>query len=65
MKKSRLLRITLTVMIIVLILADIVPFEAIRPYDIRKVIEQVVDADSFLEVQKEFARNIVIGLCSY
>ena len=43
-------------------LADVVPFEAIRPYDIRKVIEQVVDTDSFLEVQKEFARNIVIGL---
>jgi len=43
-------------------LADIVPYEAIRPYDIRKVIEQVVDTDSFLEVQKEFARNIVIGL---
>lgn len=43
-------------------LADIVPFEAIRPYDIRKVIDQVVDAGSFLEVQKEFARNIVIGL---
>lgn len=43
-------------------LADIVPFEAIRPYDVRKVIEQVVDTDSFLEVQKEFAKNIVIGL---
>lgn len=43
-------------------LADIVPYEAIRPYDVRKVIEQVVDADSFLEVQKEFAKNIVIGL---
>lgn len=43
-------------------LSDIVPFEAIRPYDVRKVIEQVVDMDSFLEVQKEFAKNIVIGL---
>ena len=43
-------------------LADIVPYEAIRPYDVRKVIEQVVDSDSFLEVQKEFAKNIVIGL---
>ncbi len=42
-------------------LADIVPFEAIRPYDIRRVIEQVVDTDSFLEVQAEFARNIVVG----
>ncbi|MFJ7826681.1 acyl-CoA carboxylase subunit beta [Psychrobacillus sp. NPDC096623] len=43
-------------------LADIVPYEAIRPYDVRKVIEQVVDTNSFLEVQKEFAKNIVIGL---
>lgn len=43
-------------------LTDIVPFEAVRPYDIRKVIEQVVDIGSFLEVQKEFAKNIVIGL---
>lgn len=43
-------------------LADIVPYEAIRPYDVRKVVEQVVDKDSFMEVQPEFARNIVIGL---
>lgn len=43
-------------------LTDVIPFEAIRPYDIRKVIEQVVDSDSFMEVQKEFARNIVVGL---
>ena len=43
-------------------LADLVPYEAIRPYDVRKVVEQVVDAGSFMEVQPEFARNIVIGL---
>lgn len=43
-------------------LTEVVPFEAIRPYDIRRVIEQVVDQDSFMEVQKEFARNIVVGL---
>lgn len=43
-------------------LAEVVPFESIRPYDIRKVIEQVVDTDSFMEVQPEFAKNIVIGL---
>ena len=42
-------------------LADIVPFEAIRPYDIRKVVEQVVDSGSFMEVQAEFAKNIVVG----
>ncbi|WP_017380038.1 acyl-CoA carboxylase subunit beta [Paenisporosarcina sp. TG-14] len=43
-------------------LTDVVPFDAIRPYDIRRVVEQVVDQDSFMEVQKEFARNVVIGL---
>lgn len=43
-------------------LTEVIPFDAIRPYDIRKVIEQVVDQDSFMEVQKEFARNVVIGL---
>src|SRR5690606_22206285 len=43
-------------------LADVVPYEAIRPYDVRRVVEQVVDQDSFMEVQPEFARNIVVGL---
>ena len=43
-------------------LTDAIPFDAIRPYDVRKVIEQVVDSDSFLEIQKDFAKNIVIGL---
>jgi propionyl-CoA carboxylase beta chain len=41
--------------------ADIVPFDAIRPYDVRDVIESVVDADSFMEVHKGFAKNIVVG----
>jgi propionyl-CoA carboxylase beta chain len=43
-------------------LADVVPYETIRPYDVRRVIEQVVDTDSFMEVQAEFARNAVVGL---
>ena len=42
-------------------IADVVPVESTRAYDVRKVIEQVVDEDSFLEVQKDFARNMVIG----
>ncbi len=42
-------------------LMDVVPFDALRPYDVRKVIGQVVDAGTFLEVQKDFAKNIVIG----
>ncbi len=42
-------------------LADIVPFDSVRPYDIRKVIDQVVDCGSFFEIQPGFAKNIVIG----
>ncbi|WP_064098322.1 carboxyl transferase domain-containing protein [Sutcliffiella horikoshii] len=43
-------------------LADAIPFDAIRPYDVRIVINQVVDEGSFMEVHKDFARNIVVGL---
>ncbi|MCA1030649.1 methylmalonyl-CoA carboxyltransferase [Bacillus timonensis] len=43
-------------------LTDIIPFDAVRPYDVRKVIQQVVDEGSFMEIQKDFAKNIVIGL---
>lgn len=42
-------------------LTDSIPFDPIRPYDVRKVIEQVVDQDSFFEVHKGFAKNIVVG----
>lgn len=43
-------------------LTEAIPFDAIRPYDVRTVIEQVVDRDTFMEVQKDFAKNVVIGL---
>lgn len=42
-------------------LTDVIPFDAVRPYDVRNVIEQVVDVDSFMEIHKDFARNIVVG----
>lgn len=42
-------------------LVDIVPYDSARPYDIKKVIEQVVDEDSFYEIHQEFAKNIVVG----
>ncbi|MEH7333736.1 acyl-CoA carboxylase subunit beta [Neobacillus drentensis] len=42
-------------------LTDVIPFDAVRPYDVRKVIKQVVDGDSFMEIQKDFAKNIVVG----
>ncbi|MFC5540302.1 acyl-CoA carboxylase subunit beta [Ureibacillus suwonensis] len=42
-------------------LIDVVPIEPTRPYDVRKVVEQVVDEGSFMEVHSEFAKNIVVG----
>lgn len=42
-------------------LDQIIPVESNRPYDIRQVIELIVDDGYFFEVQEQFARNIVIG----
>jgi propionyl-CoA carboxylase beta chain len=42
-------------------LNEIVPPESTKPYDIRKVINKVVDEGYFFEVQEHYARNIVIG----
>lgn len=39
----------------------IVPENANQPYDIREVVTGIVDADSFMEVHKNFADNIVVG----
>ena len=42
-------------------LNTIIPDSANQPYDIRRVIEGVVDDQDFLEVQPLFAANMVIG----
>jgi propionyl-CoA carboxylase beta chain len=42
-------------------LNTIIPANPNQPYDIREVIEGVIDTDSFLEVHKHFAENIVVG----
>jgi len=42
-------------------LNNIMPDNASQPYDIREVIDMVIDAESFLEVHKDFAENIVVG----
>lgn len=42
-------------------LEEIVPDNQRKPYDMKDVIHTLVDADSFFEVQAEFARNIVVG----
>ncbi len=42
-------------------LKTIIPQNANQPYDMREVIEGVVDEESFFEVHKNFAENIVVG----
>jgi propionyl-CoA carboxylase beta chain len=43
------------------ILDSIIPNDSSLPYDINEVIEEVLDDGAFLEVQSDFAPNIVIG----
>jgi len=42
-------------------LDDLVPDNPNKPYDIKDVIEGIVDKDSFMEVHEHYADNIVVG----
>lgn len=42
-------------------LDELVPLNPNKPYDIKDVIEGVMDEDSFYEVQSQYADNIVVG----
>jgi propionyl-CoA carboxylase beta chain len=42
-------------------LDNILPENVSHPYDMREVINHIIDTDSFLEVHKDFAENIVVG----
>ena len=42
-------------------LNEIIPENNSQPYDIREIIQEVIDEDTFMEVHKDFAENIVVG----
>lgn len=42
-------------------LTDIVPENPNKPYDMHKVIEGIIDEDSFYEIHKDHAENIIVG----
>ena len=42
-------------------LEGIIPENASQPYDMREVIEGIVDRTSFFEIHSEYAQNIVVG----
>lgn len=43
------------------VLETIVPESASQPYDMREVIAGISDEDSFFEIHKDYAENIVVG----
>ncbi|GMQ64001.1 acyl-CoA carboxylase subunit beta [Vallitalea maricola] len=43
-------------------LVDIMPDTPSKAYDMRKVINEIIDANSFIEVHKAYAQNIIVGL---
>ena len=46
-------------------LNEIIPDEASRPYDMYEVIGHIVDHGEFLEVHRDFARNIIVGFARF
>lgn len=42
-------------------LTDLIPENPNQPYDMRQVISEITDANSFFEVHANFAENIVVG----
>ncbi len=42
-------------------LATIVPENPNKPYDMHQVIEGIIDSDSFYEIHKDYAENMIVG----
>lgn len=41
---------------------DIVPLDSKKTYDVKEVIKEVLDKNSFFEIHKQYAQNAVVGL---
>lgn len=44
-------------------LLELVPEDEKKGYDMRKVIEEIFDRNSFFEIQAGFAANVIVGFC--
>jgi len=42
-------------------LANIIPASSNQPYDMREVVQGIVDQDSFFEIHPDYAENIIVG----
>ena len=43
------------------VLNSLIPENPNQPYDMRDVVSGIVDTESFMEVQRDFAQNIIVG----
>lgn len=43
------------------VLNDIVPWNSNMAYDVKEVVNRIVDSDSFFEIMPDYAKNIIIG----
>lgn len=43
------------------VLTDIIPDNPNKPYDMHDVIDGIIDEDSFYEIHKDYAENIIVG----
>ncbi|MBS0001395.1 MAG: acyl-CoA carboxylase subunit beta [Cyclobacteriaceae bacterium] len=46
-------------------LNDIIPENANKPYDVKDIIHTITDGNEFLEIQRNYAKNIVIGFARF
>ncbi len=44
-------------------LTGLIPSSSNQPYDMREVVDGIVDEDSFLEIHPNYAENIIVGFC--
>ena len=42
-------------------LDDFIPQQPNQPYDMKEIIEMVIDKDSFFEIHPDYAKNIIVG----
>lgn len=43
------------------VLANVIPNEPNRPYDVKRIIDELIDHGSFMELQEGYAMNLVVG----
>ncbi len=46
-------------------LQDLVPVDPNKPYDMHEIIQKVIDNKHFLEVQAQYAKNIIVGFARF